>query len=88
MPGFDRMPPGTSPLEWAELQRLYGRHLPHHPGAGGPPGHIPGIYPPASLASDLIARERERIERLGGHDYFMLNVTFPILQIIARYKVK
>ncbi|XP_052832899.1 arginine-glutamic acid dipeptide repeats protein-like, partial [Octopus bimaculoides] len=27
--------------------------------------HIPGVYPPTSLANDLLARERERLERLG-----------------------
>lgn len=26
--------------------------------------HIPGVYPPSSLANDLLARERERLERL------------------------
>ncbi|GAB1602297.1 arginine-glutamic acid dipeptide repeats protein-like isoform X1 [Argonauta hians] len=26
--------------------------------------HIPGVYPPTSLANDLLARERERLERL------------------------
>ena len=44
------------------MQRRYVQSLGQ---AGLPPGHIPGVYPPASLASDLLARERERIERLG-----------------------
>ena len=60
---------------WLELQRRYnlpGGLPPHHPGTPGsslpvpyPATHLPGVYPPTSLASDLIARERERIERLG-----------------------
>ena len=32
-------------------------------GAGGP--HLAGVYPPVSLPGDLIAREREKLERLG-----------------------
>ena len=62
--GFDRLPPGANPLDphLIEMQRRYAASV----GPGGlPPGHIPGVYPPASLASDLLARERERIERLG-----------------------
>ena len=62
--GFDRLPPGANPLDphLIEMQRRYVQSLGQ---AGLPPGHIPGVYPPASLASDLLARERERIERLG-----------------------
>ena len=63
--GFERLlPPGASPLDshWLELQRRYGHPL--VPGAAGG-SHIPGIYPPTSIASDLMARERERLERLG-----------------------
>lgn len=78
-PGLERLlPHGTSPLDphWLELQRRFG-----YPGAGGlvlPPGgpgsaaaagagggHVPGVYPPVSLANDLVAREREKLERLG-----------------------
>ncbi len=61
--GFDRLPPGANPLDphWIEMQRRYASLAPG--GLGG--SHIPGVYPPASLASDLLARERERIERLG-----------------------
>lgn len=77
-PGLERLlPPGTNPLDphWLELQRRFGYPpgglvLPHSApgsaataGAGG--GHVPGVYPPVSLASDLIAREREKLERLG-----------------------
>ena len=66
--GLDRFP-GSLP-EWVELQRRYSMMMP--PG-GQPPGsmpmhgapHIPGVYPPASLANDLLQRERERLERLG-----------------------
>ncbi len=71
IPGFERLPSGANPLEpgWIEMQRRYAHLPPGTPGAppGGPPGpsHLPGVYPPASLASDLIQRERERIERLG-----------------------
>ena len=55
--GFDRLPPGAAiDPQWIELQRRY---------AGLPPGHIPGVYPPSSLASDLIQRERERMDRMG-----------------------
>ncbi|RUS90274.1 hypothetical protein EGW08_001963, partial [Elysia chlorotica] len=32
-------------------------------GAGAP--HLSGVYPPVSLPGDLIAREREKLERLG-----------------------
>ena len=64
--GFERLlPPGASPLDsphWLELQRRYGHPL--VPGAAGG-SHIPGIYPPTSIASDLMARERDRLERLG-----------------------
>lgn len=68
--GFDRLPPpGTNPLDpqWIEMQRRYASLGHGPPGAGGPhpSGHIPGVYPPASLANDLVARERERLERLG-----------------------
>ena len=64
-PGFDRLlPPGANPLDphWAaELQRRFGSLPPgSHPGS-----HIPGVSPPASLASDLMRQERERLERLG-----------------------
>ena len=67
-PGFDRLGPHGSPLDphWAELQRRYGPLPPSAGGPGGPGSHIPGVYPPASLASDLMRQERERLERLGG----------------------
>ncbi|KAL3861507.1 hypothetical protein ACJMK2_007536 [Sinanodonta woodiana] len=67
-PGLDRMlPPGANPLDphWLELQRRYGYPGVPLGGASGNPAHIPGVYPPTSLASDLMARERERLERLG-----------------------
>lgn len=38
-----------------------------------PPGHMPGIYPPANLNSDLIARERERLERLGIYKIMVID---------------
>ncbi|XP_074653813.1 uncharacterized protein LOC141907971 isoform X2 [Tubulanus polymorphus] len=70
-PGFDRIPPGGSAgsidPHWLELQRRYGPPGSLPPGAHPSQGHIPGVYPPSSLASDLMARERERLERLGAH---------------------
>ncbi|XP_045161386.2 arginine-glutamic acid dipeptide repeats protein-like isoform X2 [Mercenaria mercenaria] len=69
-PGLERLlPPGANPLDphWLEIQRRYGPHM--LPGGSGS-SHLPGIYPPTSIASDLMARERERLERLGippGH---------------------
>ena len=62
--GFERLPTGANPLDahWLDLQRRYG---PPPPGLAVPQGHIPGVYPPSSLASDLLQRERERLERLG-----------------------
>ena len=61
--------------------------LPH---GGQPPGsmpmhgapHIPGVYPPASLANDLMQRERERLERLGASktDSFIL---LPLMSMVA-----
>ena len=66
--GFERLPPGANPLDphWVELQRRYGHPPPGTPGGHPHPGsHIPGVYPPANLASDLLLRERERLERLG-----------------------
>ncbi|KAK6177049.1 hypothetical protein SNE40_015234 [Patella caerulea] len=71
-PGLDRLlPPGANPLDphWLELQRRYGyppgMAMVGHPGASGSGGHIPGVYPPTSLANDLMQREREKLERLG-----------------------
>ncbi|XP_061189583.1 arginine-glutamic acid dipeptide repeats protein-like isoform X2 [Saccostrea echinata] len=69
-PGLERLlpPHGPSPMDpqWLEFQRRYGSFPPAalgHP--GGPSGsHIPGVYPPNSIASDLMQRERERLERL------------------------
>lgn len=76
--GLERLlPPGaasqmTDP-SWLDLQRRMG----FPPGAGGhllPHGapsvsaagaHLPGVYPPVSLASDLLARERDKLDRLG-----------------------
>ena len=42
---------------------------------GSHPGnpHIPGVYPPSSLASDLLAREREKQDRLGELILFIYN---------------
>lgn len=63
--GLERLiPPGHNPLDphWLEMQRRYGSHM--IPGPSGS-SHLPGIYPPTSIASDLMARERERLERLG-----------------------
>ncbi|PVD36915.1 hypothetical protein C0Q70_03908 [Pomacea canaliculata] len=73
-PGIERLLPlSATPLDphWLELQRRFG-----YPPVGAlalPPGahgsgvgpHIPGVYPPVSLTSDLVAREREKLERLG-----------------------
>ena len=77
--GFDRLPgPGGNHLDprWADLQGRLGRlpPLPGGPPAG--PGHIPGVYPPASLASDLVQRERERIERLGKFFLLILSTDY------------
>ncbi|KAL4221663.1 hypothetical protein ACF0H5_019920 [Mactra antiquata] len=63
-PGLDRLiPPGANPLDphWLDIQRRFGPHM--LPGGSGS-AHLPGIYPPTSIASDLVARERERLERL------------------------
>ena len=61
--GFDRIPPGHLDPHFIELQRRMASLPPGaHPQGGS---HIPGVYPPASLASDLIQRERERLDRLG-----------------------
>ncbi|XP_052821101.1 arginine-glutamic acid dipeptide repeats protein-like isoform X2 [Mya arenaria] len=71
MQGLERLlPPGANPLDphWLEFQRRYGPHMLGGAGAS----HLPGIYPPTSLASDLMARERERLERLGLHPSHML----------------
>ena len=77
LPGLERLlPPGaatqlTDP-SWLDIQRRMG----FPPTAGGPlvPGgpavsaagsHLPaGVYP-FNLSSDLIAREREKLDRLG-----------------------
>ncbi|XP_052284334.1 arginine-glutamic acid dipeptide repeats protein-like isoform X2 [Dreissena polymorpha] len=64
------LPPGANPLDphWLELQRRY-----MLPGGRAGPAHLPGIYPPTSIATDLMAQERERLERLGyppGHPLF------------------
>lgn len=74
------------------MQRRYASlgHAP--PGAGGPhpSGHIPGVYPPASLANDLVARERERLERLGivlSACYHEVTVYFYI-QLVIKYNVE
>ena len=93
IPGFDRLPPGTSPLEaqhWADLQRRYasmGALHPGHPGSGNPtPGssHIPGVYPPNNLSSDLI-RERERLDRMGKSSfYFYLSIAIYFLSCCPR----
>lgn len=71
--GLERlMQPGPSALDphWMDLQRRYayppGQMMPNpNGGASGSNPHIPGVYPPSSLSSDLLARERERLERLG-----------------------
>lgn len=74
LPGLDRLVPhGANPLDphWLELQRRYGYPpgaplVPAHTGSSSSSTpHIPGVYPPASLASDLMAREREKLDRLG-----------------------
>ena len=39
------------------------------PPVSGPGSHLPGVYPPVSLASDLLAREREKLDRLGEEIY-------------------
>ncbi|OWF53622.1 arginine-glutamic acid dipeptide repeats protein-like isoform X1 [Mizuhopecten yessoensis] len=72
-PGLDRILPHGPGMDsnWLELQRRFcqpGSHvLQSAANVGGPGGghHIPGVYPPTSLASDLLQRERERMERLG-----------------------
>ncbi len=65
--GFDRLPPGATPLD-SHLMEMQRRHNVAVAQAGGllpPSPHLPGVYPPTSLTNDLIARERERIERIG-----------------------
>ncbi len=73
--GFDRLPPGATPLDHPHLIEMQRRYLASlaQPGAALPPGHIPGVYPPASLASDLIARERERMERIGKNSFSLFH---------------
>uniref|UniRef100_A0A2C9KTE3 GATA-type domain-containing protein n=1 Tax=Biomphalaria glabrata TaxID=6526 RepID=A0A2C9KTE3_BIOGL len=75
--GLDRLlPPGaanqlTDP-NWLDLQRRMvfppgtAGHLIPHAGPSGAGSHLPGVYPPVSLASDLLAREREKLDRLDG----------------------
>ncbi|KAH3823297.1 hypothetical protein DPMN_125096 [Dreissena polymorpha] len=60
------LPPGANPLDphWLELQRRY-----MLPGGRAGPAHLPGIYPPTSIATDLMAQERERLERLGEEEF-------------------
>ena len=74
-PGLDRLlPPGANPLDphWLEIQRRFAYPpaaglpvLPHGGPGGGGANHLPGVYPPVSLAGELAAREREKLERLG-----------------------
>ena len=61
--GFERLPHAAGQLDphWLELQRRYG------PGALPPGAHLPGVYHPASIASDMMQRDRERLDRLGEH---------------------
>ena len=58
---------------WIELQRRF---------AGLPPGHIPGVYPPSSLANDLIQRERERMERIGKY-FSAISVKMWLILLIS-----
>jgi hypothetical protein len=75
-----------SPLDphWLELQRRFA-YPPGAPGLpvlppgapGGPGGggnHLPGVYPPVSLAGELAAREREKLERLGECGFVVDNI--------------
>ena len=41
--------------------------------------HIPGVYPPSSLANDLLARERERLERLGKSKFSSFSFIFSFI---------
>jgi hypothetical protein len=61
--GLGLLPPGAMEPYYTEMLKRYG--LP--PGAvhGGFPQHLPMVYPPVSLANELLHRERERLERLG-----------------------
>nr|KAG5698964.1 hypothetical protein BaRGS_033477 [Batillaria attramentaria] len=43
-------------------------------GAGG--GHVPGVYPPVSLANELVAREREKLERLDVQQLEAMSTRF------------
>lgn len=69
--GLERLlPPGANSIDphWLEMQRRFAYPptglavLPH---GGGGANHLPGVYPPVSLAGELAAREREKLERLG-----------------------
>ena len=69
--GLERLlPPGANSIDphWLEMQRRFAYPptglavLPH---GGGGTNHLPGVYPPVSLAGELAAREREKLERLG-----------------------
>lgn len=78
--GLERLlPPGaagqlTDP-SWLDLQRRMGfppgsasHLLPHGaPSVSASGAHLPGVYTPVSLASDLLAREREKLDRLGQY---------------------
>lgn len=68
--GFDApgrpLGPEDQLLMEARQRQLLAMYGPAALGGAGPPGsHLPGIYPPASLSSDLLARERERQDRLA-----------------------
>lgn len=90
--GLDRLlPPGaanqlTDP-NWLDLQRRMvfppgtAGHLIPHAGPSGAGSHLPGVYPPVSLASDLLAREREKLDRLGGLNLFYVSYFFLTIQL-------
>ena len=65
----------TPDPSWLDLQRRMAfppgslAHLAPAAGVqavtGGGAPHLAGVYPPVSLPGDFIAREREKLERLG-----------------------
>lgn len=88
---MDRLlPPGaanqlTDP-SWLDLQRRMGflpgaagHMLPHGTASVSATGaHLPGVYPPVNLASDLLAREREKLDRLGRYSSRVLQLNMKI----------
>ena len=91
--GLERlMPPGAGPMDpqLIDLQRRFypGLGLPGGPTPGGSGAHhIPGVYPPTSLASDLMQRERERLERMGKFLFCILPCVMNVSILSSNWKL-